>query len=277
MASGERSPRCAPKGWRRTRWSSSSATTAARRWRGRRSTARRNTPLRGSKRQTWEGGIRVPFIIRWKGRLPEGRVDARPIIQLDVLPTALAAAGVEPKADWKLDGVESAALPDRQAAGRAARRAVLAALRRHMAIRKGDWKLVKTMEGPLLDADTSQPDLSGAQLFNLAEDIGEKNESRRRPPGEGQGTGGRLAAVEQGDGKAALDAGRRRTGARGGAIHGPAPPALIRRIGEGQRRVEIRGRPRGPSGAAPGGLKQKVVGAAPSATASDFECTRSFS
>jgi arylsulfatase A-like enzyme len=43
-----------------------------------------NAPLRGSKRQTWEGGIRVPFIIRWKGRIAEGKIDARPVIQLDV-------------------------------------------------------------------------------------------------------------------------------------------------------------------------------------------------
>src|SRR4029453_9035559 len=64
-----------------------------------------NAPLRGSKRQTWEGGIRAPFIIRWKGRIAEGKIGARPVIQLDVLPTALAAAGVEPKAEWKLDGV----------------------------------------------------------------------------------------------------------------------------------------------------------------------------
>ena len=41
-----------------------------------------NTPLRGSKRQTWEGGIRVPFMIRWKGRLPEGKIDSRPVVQL---------------------------------------------------------------------------------------------------------------------------------------------------------------------------------------------------
>ena len=65
----------------------------------------RNTPLRGSKRQTWEGGIRVPFIIRWKGHLPEGKTDARPIIQLDVLPTVMMAAGVTPQRDWQLDGV----------------------------------------------------------------------------------------------------------------------------------------------------------------------------
>src|SRR5688572_28548236 len=40
----------------------------------------RNDPLRGSKRQTWEGGIRVPFIVSWKGRIAPGRTDSRPII-----------------------------------------------------------------------------------------------------------------------------------------------------------------------------------------------------
>ncbi|HEX6063741.1 MAG TPA: sulfatase-like hydrolase/transferase, partial [Longimicrobiales bacterium] len=53
-----------------------------------------NAPLRGSKRQTWEGGIRVPFAIRWTGKLPADQVAAYPIIQLDVLPTALAAANI---------------------------------------------------------------------------------------------------------------------------------------------------------------------------------------
>jgi len=60
-----------------------------------------NAPLRGSKRQTWEGGIRVAFIIRWKGHLAEGKTDARPIIQLDVLPTALAAARIKLEPQWK--------------------------------------------------------------------------------------------------------------------------------------------------------------------------------
>src|SRR5438094_4386408 len=66
--------------------------------------ASRNEPLRGSKRTTLEGGIRVPFIIHWKGRLPADKVYDHPIIQLDVLPTALAAAGAEVKPEWKLDG-----------------------------------------------------------------------------------------------------------------------------------------------------------------------------
>jgi arylsulfatase A-like enzyme len=134
-----------------------------------------NTPLRGSKRQTWEGGIRVPFMIRWKGRLPEGKIDARPIIQLDVLPTALAAAGVEPGADWKLDGVNLLPYLTGKLQG-TPHEALYWRLFAHMAIRKGPWKLVKTMEGPLLAADTANPDLAGAQLFNLANDIGEQHD-----------------------------------------------------------------------------------------------------
>jgi arylsulfatase A-like enzyme len=134
-----------------------------------------NAPLRGSKRQTWEGGIRVPFIIRWKGRIAEGKIDARPVIQLDVLPTALAAAGVEPKAEWKLDGVNLLPYLTGKLQGDP-HEALYWRLFAHMAIRKGPWKLVKTMEGPLLNADTSAPDLSGAQLFNLVDDIGEKND-----------------------------------------------------------------------------------------------------
>jgi len=134
-----------------------------------------NTPLRGSKRQTWEGGIRVPFMIRWKGRLPEGKIDSRPVIQLDVLPTVLAAAGVDPRPEWKLDGVNL--LPylsgKRQ---NAPHEALYWRLFGHMAIRKGPWKLVKTMEGPLLVGDTANPDLSGAQLFNLANDVGEQHD-----------------------------------------------------------------------------------------------------
>src|SRR5205814_4607990 len=52
-----------------------------------------NAPLRGSKRTTLEGGIRVPFVVAWKGKLPAGKTYEQPIIQLDILPTALAAAG----------------------------------------------------------------------------------------------------------------------------------------------------------------------------------------
>ena len=110
-----------------------------------------NAPLRGSKRQTWEGGIRVPFIVQWTGRLPAGRVDRRPIIQLDVMPTALAAAGVAVPADWKLDGVNLLPFLSGQNPARP-HDALFWRLGDQMAIRMGDWKLVKTSDGPLQTA-----------------------------------------------------------------------------------------------------------------------------
>jgi arylsulfatase A-like enzyme len=132
-----------------------------------------NGPLRGSKRQTWEGGIRVPFIVRWKGRLPEGKVDARPIIQLDVAPTALAAAGVAIDPAWRFDGVNLLPYLTGEVAD-APHDALYWRLGGHMAIRMGDWKLVRSPDGPLAPADPSVlTDLSDAGLYNLKDDIGE--------------------------------------------------------------------------------------------------------
>jgi arylsulfatase A-like enzyme len=141
----------------------------------------RNTPLRGSKRQTWEGGIRVPFIIRWKGRLPEGKTDSRPIIQLDVFPTVMAAAGVTPQRERQLDGVNLLPFLTGAASG-SPHDALYWRLGDNMAIRLGDWKLVKTHEGPLGDDPAVLNDLSGAELFDLSTDIGEtRNLAATRP------------------------------------------------------------------------------------------------
>jgi arylsulfatase A-like enzyme len=65
-----------------------------------------NTPLRGRKGQMWEGGIRVPFIARWNGALPAGKTYSRPVSSLDILPTALAAAGGSRETGAPLDGVD---------------------------------------------------------------------------------------------------------------------------------------------------------------------------
>jgi len=140
-----------------------------------------NAPLRGSKRQTWEGGIRVAFVMSWKGHLDAGRVDHRPIIQLDVLPTALAAAGVTATAS-QFDGVNLLPFLTGPAKG-TPHDALYWRLGGMMAVRRGDWKLVKTREGALVDVDPSVlSDLSEAGLYNLSEDIGEtRNRAAERP------------------------------------------------------------------------------------------------
>jgi arylsulfatase A-like enzyme len=52
--------------------------------------------LRGEKSTIFDGGICVPFVVKWTGHVPAGITYTRPVISLDILPTALAAAGVEP-------------------------------------------------------------------------------------------------------------------------------------------------------------------------------------
>lgn len=127
-----------------------------------------NGPLRGFKAQTWEGGIRVPFFAQWKGTLPAGKVDDRPVIQLDVLPTALAAAGVEVKPEWKLDGVNL--LPYLKGENAAApHEALFWRFGQQLAVRRGSWKLVKAQAGP----GTGKASVEGAELYDLAVDIGE--------------------------------------------------------------------------------------------------------
>ncbi len=63
-----------------------------------------NRPFRGQKRTLWEGGIRVPGLVRWTGKVPAGKVSNEIVHMTDVFPTFLAAAGLEPEPAWKVDG-----------------------------------------------------------------------------------------------------------------------------------------------------------------------------
>jgi len=124
-------------------------------------TTSRNHPLRGFKSTTWEGGTRVPFSAQWKGRLPAGKTYENPIIQLDILPTALAAAGVEADPDWKLDGVNLLPYLTGKKSDRP-HETLYWRFGKQWAVRHGDWKLVGGNGGNL-----------AGELHNLAEDISE--------------------------------------------------------------------------------------------------------
>ena len=127
------------------------------------STTSKNDPLRGFKATTWEGGVRVPFMVKWPGKIPAGKVDDRPVIQLDILPTCVAAAGGEAKAEWKLDGVNLLPYLTGQNSARP-HETLYWRFGPQWAIRHGDWKLVKAN------------DIAAPALFNLAADISEKND-----------------------------------------------------------------------------------------------------
>lgn len=119
-----------------------------------------NAPLSGGKGSLLEGGIRVPFIVQWKGRLPAGQVYPHPVTSLDILPTALAAAGAPAPSANSLDGVNL--LPFLSGERQDPPHPVL--FWRYLqscAVRRGDWKLLRL----------SAP--SAWRLHHLATDIGE--------------------------------------------------------------------------------------------------------
>jgi len=131
-----------------------------------------NTPLRGDKGQTLEGGIRVPFFVSWTGQLPAGKVYDQPVSALDVLPTAASVAGT--KAPEGIEGVDL--LPHLKGEKADAPHAALAwRFGPQKAIRSGKWKLVDFRD---FEAKTQ----SGWQLFDLDSDIGEtKNLAAEKP------------------------------------------------------------------------------------------------
>jgi arylsulfatase A-like enzyme len=132
-----------------------------------------NSPLRGDKGQTLEGGIHVPFFVSWPGKLPAGKTYDQPIITLDIVPTACAVAGAKTDAD--LDGVNL--LPHLSGEKTAApHESICWRFGPQKAIRKGPWKLLEYR-----DFQTKQN--SGWQLYDLAKDIGEAHNVAAQNPG----------------------------------------------------------------------------------------------
>lgn len=130
--------------------------------------ASRNDPLRGIKGTTYEGGIRVPFVVQWKGHLPAGKVYDHPVISLDILPTAMAAGRGRLPEGKTLDGVnllpylagERTSPPHETLYWRIGDR---------QAIRHGHLKLVCEGRSPW-------------ELYNLANDIGEATDLADHQP-----------------------------------------------------------------------------------------------
>jgi len=129
-----------------------------------------NAPLRSGKGHPYEGGIRVPFIVRWPGVVTAGRVSHQPVTSVDVLPTVLAAAGVAAPAGRDLDGISL--LPHlRSAAAGVPARALFWHFPHYRGevgpygiVRDGDHKLIVRYEGPRFE------------LFDLAHDLGETHD-----------------------------------------------------------------------------------------------------
>lgn len=134
------------------------------------STTSHNGPLRGFKMTTFEGGPRVPFLAQWKGKLPAGKTYDFPVVNLDVLPTALAAGGTPVESSANLDGVNL--LPYLTGENKARPHETLYwRFGPQWAVRHGDFKLVVAKGG------SGQP-----ELYDLAADIGESKDLAKDQP-----------------------------------------------------------------------------------------------
>ena len=127
-----------------------------------------NTPLRDYKHSVYEGGIRVPFLISWPGKLSPGTCD-EPVISLDIMPTIFAALGIELPPDRNYDGRNM--LPIISGNQKTPLHETLCwdGDDGIWAIRHGNWKLLKNKEGNI-------------ELYDLLADISEKNDLTKENP-----------------------------------------------------------------------------------------------
>ena len=130
-----------------------------------------NYPYREHKGDPYEGGIRVPFIVRWPGVTPAGSACDVPVISMDVYPTLLEMAALPLRPAQHVDGIslapllrgETAALPRKALYWHFPHFRHNAPAMPGGAVRRGDWKLIERYE------------TGDLELYNLKADIGEQN------------------------------------------------------------------------------------------------------
>jgi arylsulfatase A-like enzyme len=153
----------------------------------------RNAPFFDRKDTLWEGGIRVPAILRWPGVLPAGKTAPQVAITMDLSATILAAVGADTR-DAKLEGIDL--VPLLKGSQQTTERTLFWRNRQQSAVRSGDWKLL----------------VDGGQLllFDVRRDAGERRDMALQHPDTVQRLQSRLQAWEKDvDGEAV--AGKKKT------------------------------------------------------------------
>jgi arylsulfatase A-like enzyme len=187
-----------------------------------------NAPLKAGKGSLYEGGVRVPYIFRWKGKIAAGMKNTTPINSVDLYPTLLEIAGAARPHDYTLDGVSYVSLltgqkkaldrdaiywhfPGYLGAGAGQWRTTPGG-----SVHAGDWKLIEYFE------DGRQ------ELYNLRDDIGENHDLAKENPDKVKELHAKLVAWRESvgakmptkntevktDGKAGGKRGQRKKGAR---------------------------------------------------------------
>lgn len=125
-----------------------------------------NAPLKGNKSTMWEGGLRVPFIARWPGKLPAGKVTDEFLTSLELVPTLVAATGAQAPEGVKLDGFDM--MPIMRGETKSPREEMFWQRRDEKAARVGNWKW----------SDSAK----AKGLYDLSTDIGETKDLSKEKP-----------------------------------------------------------------------------------------------
>jgi len=138
-----------------------------------------NSPLRAGKGSAYEGGVRVPLVVRWPGVVKPGTVCQEPVLSIDYYPTVLEMTGAQgdPKPKAGIDGQSIVPLLKSPEAT-LARDAIFwhyphyhsGGATPYGAVRAGDWKLIEFYEDVRVE------------LYNLREDVGEENDLAGKTP-----------------------------------------------------------------------------------------------
>ncbi len=148
-----------------------------------------NGPFRGGKGGTYEGGIRVPCVMRWKNKFPEGLVSDQVVMHFDIFSTILEAAGVAIPETNGSNPVHGISLMKHILSGGEyplPERTVFWELTGKVAVRKGKWKLVGQVEATRGNWQQIVTKLKNAnlELYDLGKDISEARNLREKNPAE---------------------------------------------------------------------------------------------
>jgi arylsulfatase A len=165
-------------------------------------------PLRGMKLHLYDGGIRVPGILRWTGRIQPGQVISQPVWSLDLFPTICELAGVRIPDGVRFDGTSVAPLLDGKPIQRSSPmfwHYYRSLSEPKAALRDGDWMVVGQWGGPATPIGNNvNPDsmraiksskLTKFELYNLRDDIAEKSDLTEREPDRLRELAGKLTRM----------------------------------------------------------------------------------
>jgi len=147
-----------------------------------------NGPFRGGKATTYQGGLNVPFLMNWKGRLPQDMVPNGQVMHCDIFATLLDAAGVSvPQMNGKNPVRGMSLLPHMLSTGKESipERTMIFELWGNIGLRKGDYKLWSDIgrdHSPNWNALVSELKRTDLTLFDLSKDVAEKNDLRMEHP-----------------------------------------------------------------------------------------------